>query len=58
MSWHQVDSTTVIAAVAVAGPVLNTLPAINDNFLVPFLSILGIIYLIVKIYFILKNKGE
>jgi hypothetical protein len=49
---------SAIAGLAVSAPVINTYKEVNDVALVPLLSILGIVYLALQIYFIIKNKGR
>jgi hypothetical protein len=55
---HNINTSSVVAGVAVVSPYLNTFKEVNDSFLIPFLSVLGVIFLASQIYFIWKNKGK
>lgn len=59
--FHDIQDkvTTMVAASMAASPVwVQFLKDYNDSILVPLASVLGITYLVFKIYFLVKNKGK
>lgn len=54
MNSHPVD--WAVATAGVSSSIWFT--GLNENILVPIMSIVGIIYLALRIYYIIKNKGK